>query len=289
MSLTRFSGGSETSNNTPDNPIMWPHNWVQATSAGHFLEMNNSKDGQRVRIVHGKTKNYIDMDVKKNTQIKSHQDFIVRSDRNTVFEVGKDPDNDMMSITVRGDLRLYVEGDTHYEVEGDFNHRVNGDYKLTVGGNLFNETKSNYSLKSEGGEVRINSATYTNNGTFYKSHFKTAEQKTDKFHEITQTSSTGVVQIESKGNIRTKAEGCRYDHTMGNKFTDVDGKFSEDVAGGSFDCVEGGAYEDIQSTSNLGSDYNLKVGNAIKVDTGGLIDINAGGNIDMDATAIYLN
>ena len=289
MSLTRFSGGSETSNNTPDNPIMWPHNWVQATSAGHFLEMNNSKDGQRVRIVHGKTKNYIDMDVKKNTQIKSHQDFIVRSDRNTVFEVGKDPDNDMMSITVRGDLRLYVEGDTHYEVEGDFNHRGNGDYKLTVGGNLFNETKSNYSLKSEGGEVRINSATYTNNGTFYKSHFKTAEQKTDKFHEITQTSSTGVVQIESKGNIRTKAEGCRYDHTMGNKFTDVDGKFSEDVAGGSFDCVEGGAYEDIQSTSNLGSDYNLKVGNAIKVDTGGLIDINAGGNIDMDAPAIYLN
>ena len=289
MSLTRFSGGSETSNNTPDNPIMWPHNWVQATSAGHFLEMNNSKDGQRVRIVHGKTKNYIDMDVKKNTQIKSHQDFIVRSDRNTVFEVGKDPDNDMMSITVRGDLRLYVEGDTHYEVEGDFNHRVNGDYKLTVGGNLFNETKSNYSLKSEGGEVRINSATYTNNGTFYKSHFKTAEQKTDKFHEITQTSSTGVVQIESMGNIRTKAEGCRYDHTMGNKFTDVDGKFSEDVAGGSFDCVEGGAYEDIQSTSNLGSDYNLKVGNAIKVDTGGLIDINAGGNIDMDAPAIYLN
>ena len=289
MSLTRFSGGSETSNNTPDNPIMWPHNWVQATSAGHFLEMNNSKDGQRVRIVHGKTKNYIDMDVKKNPQIKSHQDFIVRSDRNTVFEVGKDPDNDMMSITVRGDLRLYVEGDTHYEVEGDFNHRVNGDYKLTVGGNLFNETKSNYSLKSEAGEVRINSATYTNNGTFYKSHFKTAEQKTDKFHEITQTSSTGVVQIESKGNIRTKAEGCRYDHTMGNKFTDVDGKFSEDVAGGSFDCVEGGAYEDIQSTSNLGSDYNLKVGNAIKVDTGGLIDINAGGNIDMDAPAIYLN
>ncbi len=289
MSLNRFSGGTETSNNTPDNPIMWPHNWVQATSAGHFLEMNNSKDGQRVRIVHGKTKNYIDMDVKKNTQIKSHQDFIVRSDRNTVFEVGKDPDNDMMSITVRGDLRLYVEGDTHYEVEGDFNHRVNGDYKLTVGGNLFNETKSNYSLKSEGGEVRINSATYTNNGTFYKSHFKTAEQKTDKFHEITQTSSTGVVQIESKGNIRTKAEGCRYDHTMGNKFTDVDGKFSEDVAGGSFDCVEGGAYEDIQSTSNLGSDYNLKVGNAIKVDTGGLIDINAGGNIDMDAPAIYLN
>ena len=76
MSLTRFSGGSETSNNSPDNPILWPHNWVQSTSCGHFLEMNNSKDGQRVRIVHGKTKNYIDMDVKKNTQIKAHQDFI---------------------------------------------------------------------------------------------------------------------------------------------------------------------------------------------------------------------
>ena len=49
MSLNRFSGGSETSNNSPDNPILWPHNWVQSTSGGHFLEMNNSKDGQRVR------------------------------------------------------------------------------------------------------------------------------------------------------------------------------------------------------------------------------------------------
>ena len=62
MSLSRFSGGSETSNNTPDNPIMWPHNFVQSTSCGHFLEMNNTTNGQRVRLVHGKTRNYIDMD-----------------------------------------------------------------------------------------------------------------------------------------------------------------------------------------------------------------------------------
>jgi hypothetical protein len=289
MSFSRFSGGTETSNNTPDNPIMWPHNFVQATSCGHFIEMNNTRNGQRVRLVHGKTRNYIDMDVKKNTQIKSHKDFIVRADRNGVFEFGKDPESDLMTLTVRGDLRIYVEGDTHYEVEGDFNHRVNGDYKLTVGGNIFNETKSNYSLKSEGGEVRIKSATYKNEGTFYNSHFKTIEQKTDKFHEITQTSGTGVVQIESKGNIRTKAEGCRYDHTFGNKFTDVDGKFSEDVKGNSFDCIEGGAYEDMDATSNIGSDYNLKVASNVKVDAGGTMDINAGGTIDMDASAIYLN
>ena len=189
MSLTRFSGGSETSNNSPDNPILWPHNWVQSTSCGHFLEMNNSKDGQRVRIVHGKTKNYIDMDVKKNTQIKAHQDFIVRSDRNTVFEVGKNPDSDMMSLTVRGDLRIYVEGDTHYECEGNFNHRVNGDYKLTVGGNYLNETKSNYSLKTAN-TTKIKTAKYINEGTTYRSHYKVAEQKTDKFHVVKQTSNT---------------------------------------------------------------------------------------------------
>ena len=68
----------------------------------------------------------------------------------------------------------------------------------------FNETKSNYSLKSEGGEVRVHSATYKNEGTFYNSHFKTIEQKTDKFHEITQTSSTGVFQIESEGQHKIK-------------------------------------------------------------------------------------
>ena len=288
MSLTRFSGGSETSNNSPDNPILWPHNWVQSTSCGHFLEMNNSKDGQRVRIVHGKTKNYIDMDVKKNTQIKAHQDFIVRSDRNTVFEVGKNPDSDMMSLTVRGDLRICVEGDTHYECEGNFNHRVNGDYKLTVGGNYLNETKSNYSLKTAN-TTKIKTAKYINEGTTYRSHYKVAEQKTDKFHAIKQTSNTGLIELESAGNIRTKADGCRYDLTKGNKFTDVDGKFSEDIAGGSVNCIEGGALEDMNSVSNLGSDYNLKVASNVKVDAGGNMDINAGGNIDMDAANIYLN
>ena len=288
MSLNRFSGGTETSNNTPDNPIMWPHNWVQTTSCGHFLEMNNTANGQRVRLVHGITKNYIDMDVKKNTQIKSHQDFIVRSDRNTVFEVGRNPDSDMMSLTVRGDLRIYVEGDTHYECEGDFSHRVNGNYKLTVGGNYLTETKSNYSLKTAG-TTKIKTAEYINEGTTYNSHYKVAEQKTDKFHVVKQTSSTGLIELESIGNIRTKAEGCRYDHTLGNKFTDVKGKFSEDIKGDSFDCIEGGAYKDIDSISNLGSDYNLKVASNVKVDAGGTMDINAGGTIDMDASAIYLN
>lgn len=288
MSLSRFSGGSETSNNTPDNPIMWPHNFVQSTSCGHFLEMNNTTNGQRVRLVHGKTRNYIDMDVKKNTQIKSHQDFIVRSDRNTIFEVGKNPDSDMMSLTVRGDLRIIVEGDTQYECEGDFNQRVDGDYNLTVGGNYIIDAKSSYALDADA-DVRIKSAKYSNEGTYYNSHFKDIIQKTDKFHTITQGSSTGVVSIESEGNIRTKAKRCRYDHTVGNKFTDVDGKFSEDVKGNNFECTKGGEYEDMQSTSNLGSDYNLKVGDDVKVDTGGLIDINAGGDIDMDATNIYLN
>ena len=65
----------------------------------------------------------------------------------------------------------------------------------------FNETKSNYSLKSEGGEIRIKSATYKNEGTFYNSHFKTIEQKTDKFHTVTQTSSTGAISVQSEGNM----------------------------------------------------------------------------------------
>ena len=244
MSFSRFSGGTETSNNTPDNPIMWPHNFVQATSCGHFIEINNTRNGQRVRLVHGKTRNYIDMDVKKNTQIKSHKDFIVRADRNGVFEFGKDPESDLMTLTVRGDLRIYVEGDTHYEVEGDFNHRVNGEYKLTVGGNIFQETKSNYSLKSEGGEVRIHSATYNNEGTFYNSHFKTIEQKTDKFHTIEQTSSTGAIKIKTKGVMGFDTQGTKYDCVQGNEYHTVFGKVVMNVFANDADDIEGGTNEE---------------------------------------------
>jgi len=288
MTLSRFSGGTETSNNTPDNPIMWPHNFVQATSCGHFIEMNNTKDGQRVRLVHGKTRNYIDMDVKKNTQIKSHQDFIVRADRNGVFEFGKDPESDLMTLTVRGDLRIYVEGDTHYEVEGDFNHRVNGDYKLTVGGNLFNETKSNYSLKSEGGEVRIKSATYKNEGTFYSSHFKDIKQISDKFHTIEQTSSTGTVYIRSVGNMVFDTQGTNYWATQGNEYHTVFGKFVENVFGNDKEDLQGGNFVGAIDTPQSNS-YYINVTNSMQTYATGNINVIADGNIDMDASAIYLN
>ena len=287
MSLTRFSGGSETSNNSPDNPILWPHNWVQSTSCGHFLEMNNSKDGQRVRIVHGKTKNYIDMDVKKNTQIKAHQDFIVRSDRNTVFEVGKNPDSDMMSITVRGDLRLYVEGDTHYECEGNFNHRVNGDYKLTVGGNYLNETKSNYSLKTAN-TTKIKTAKYINEGTTYHSHYKVAEQKTDKFHAIKQTSNTGAVSVHSDGNLALNTEGTRYEVTKGNQYNTMFGKVRDTVYGNDKTPIEGGNFIGAVDAPQSSSYYRTVTGD-VRTDTTGNMDINANGNIDMDAANIYLN
>ena len=288
MSFSRFSGGTETSNNTPDNPIMWPHNFVQATSCGHFIEMNNTRNGQRVRLVHGKTRNYIDMDVKKNTQIKSHKDFIVRADRNGVFEFGKDPESDLMTLTVRGDLRIYVEGDTHYEVEGDFNHRVNGDYKLTVGGNLFNETKSNYSLKSEGGEIRIKSATYKNEGTFYNSHFKTIEQKTDKFHEITQTSGTGTIAVHSEGNTSYNTEGTRYEVTKGNQYNTMFGQVRDTVYGYGKTPLEGGNFIGAVDTPQSSSYYKTVTGES-REDTTGNYVVQAGGNIDMDASAIYLN
>ena len=288
MSLNRFSGGTETSNDTPNNPIMWPHNWVQTTSCGHFLEMNNTANGQRVRLVHGITKNYIDMDVKKNTQIKSHQDFIVRSDRNTVFEVGRNPDSDMMSLTVRGDLRIYVEGDTHYECEGDFSHRVNGNYKLTVGGNYLTETKSNYSLKT-GGTTKIKTAEFINKGTTYESHYKTAEYTTDKFHTVTQTSSTGAITTRSEGNMVFDTKGTKYDQVEKNVYDTIRGKIVMNVFGNTAEDLQGGNFIDSVDTPQSQSYYiNVHSGD-MQTYAAGNINVIAGGNIDMDATAIYLN
>ena len=42
--INPFTGGTNDPNTAPSTKIEYPLNWVQATSAGHMFEMNNTKD-----------------------------------------------------------------------------------------------------------------------------------------------------------------------------------------------------------------------------------------------------
>ena len=131
--ITPFSGGTDNPNDTPKVKIKYPYNWVQATSAGHMFEMNNTEDGEYIRLLNANG-NFLNIDEKNNNNLVSYTDTYILSDHNLVIRVGKDIENDRMALHVVGDVNIYVEGDMHSEVEGDRFDRVNGNYQMQVGG-----------------------------------------------------------------------------------------------------------------------------------------------------------
>ena len=63
MALNKFSGGSSQENTSPQNKVEYPKNYVKCTSAGHTIEMNNTPEGERVRVLNGNG-NFLDLDEK---------------------------------------------------------------------------------------------------------------------------------------------------------------------------------------------------------------------------------
>ena len=47
-----FSGGSILNNLLPKIKIRYPQNYVEISSAGHVFERNNTKEGERFRMIH---------------------------------------------------------------------------------------------------------------------------------------------------------------------------------------------------------------------------------------------
>ena len=92
-----FQGGTNQENDSPTIRVRYPKNYVQTTSAGHVLEMNNTKDGERIRLLNANG-NFLDLDEKKNTTLKSYNDTYILSDHNLVIRVGKDINNDRMAL-----------------------------------------------------------------------------------------------------------------------------------------------------------------------------------------------
>ena len=131
MAINPFTGGTDNPIEAPDVKIQYPYNWVQATSAGHMFEMNNTEDGEYIRLLNANG-NFLNIDEKNNNNLVSYNDTYILSDHNLVIKVGKDVNSDRMALHIIGDVNLYVEGDMHSEVEGDRFDRVNG-HRLASG------------------------------------------------------------------------------------------------------------------------------------------------------------
>ena len=289
MSVNLFSGGSILNNLLPQIKIRYPRNWVEISSAGHVLERNNTKEGERFRLIHAKG-NFIDMDEKKNTNIVSYNDLIVLADHNVVIRCGEDPKTDKLVLQVIGDVNLYVEGDMHTEVEGNRYDMVNGNWQQECKGVYSLIADENMTVISKN-QMKLKSNSYENKTTFLLNDLSeggSIKENVKGNYEVKIQKETSTFSVRSDGDIRTEALKCRYEKTDGNVIQQVGGKIKTNIDGGSVSCIAGGSFDGMASAPS-GNSYDITVSGVMNTSTSGNYVVAAGGNIDMDASAIYLN
>tara|TARA_B100001109_G_scaffold62259_2_gene50969 strand:- start:638 stop:1459 length:822 start_codon:yes stop_codon:yes gene_type:complete len=273
MSVTPFSGGTNEENESPKVKIKYPYNWVQSTSAGHMFEMNNTEDGEYIRLLNANG-NFLNLDEKNNNNLVSYNDTYILSDHNLVIKIGKDVKEDRMALHVIGDVNIYVEGDMHSEVEGDRFDRVNGNYQMQVGGVCTIQSDENMAIQSKN-EMKLESNAFTNKTTFLLNDLSEGGSVKEFIrgnYEVKILKETSTFSVSSDGDVRIRADGCRYEKIGGNFLTQVVGKIKTQVGGASISCINGGAFEGMISTPDSDA-YKIEVG----------------GDARFIATNIYLN
>ena len=231
--INPFTGGTDNPNTSPSVKIKYPYNWVQATSAGHMFEMNNTEDGEYIRLLNANG-NFLNIDEKNNNNLVSYNDTYILSDHNLVIRVGKDIENDRMALHVVGDVNIYVEGNMHTEVEGDRFDRVNGNYQMQVGGVCTIQSDENMAIQAKN-EMKLQSNAYTNKTVFLENDLSeggSVKENVAGNYEIKILKGSSTFSVNSNGDIRSRAQGCRYEYTLGNQMNQIVGRQRTLINGG---------------------------------------------------------
>ena len=104
-----------------DSPPVYPYNDIKQTEAGHSFEMDDTPGRERLRLQHGKSKNFIEM------HPNGDQVYKVFGDGYEIIAGNK-------NVLIKGTCNITIVGDCNMEVTGDFNQKVGGDYNLAVVG-----------------------------------------------------------------------------------------------------------------------------------------------------------
>ena len=293
--------GDQQENENPQHITNYPKNWVTVTSAGHVLEFDNTEDGERIRLINGKTGSLIEMDEEKDTYIISSRDLNINSDATTTLKVGKDKKQDKLIIQVIGDAHLNVEGDLHTEVEGNRYDKVNGEYQLKVGGTMMIDSSSNLGI-NVANELRMIANSINEKCTFKKLNMEDGGQLTEIINGnrvIRMNKEGGTFALESAGDLRFNVDGCHYTNVGRNSYTEVQGSMKTTTHGENIDCIEGGAPSkmDVSKTDGVGWELNTK-STDVKINTNDFT-MTASGSAQMSASGsefkivcnngIYLN
>ena len=299
-SQTELFDGNEESNNNPQHITNYPKNWVTVTSAGHVLEFDNSKDGERIRLINGKTGSVFEMDELSDTYVISSRDLHLNSDKTTTLKVGKNKKEDKLIIQVIGDAHLNVEGNLHTEVEGSRYDRVDGEYQLKVGGTIMIDSTSNIGINADN-ELRTIANSINETCTFKRLNMDGGGQLTEVIkgnRVIRMDKEGGTFAIESAGDLRFNVKGCQYDNVGRNSFTEVQGKSKTVCHGNDIQCIEGGQPSGMDTSTSSQVGWELQTGSTdVKINTNDFVmsasntaNISASTRIDIVCNnGIYLN
>ena len=240
--MALFQGGTNQENTAPSEKIEYPANHMEVSTCGHVFQRNNTPDGERIRLLHGTTGNFIDFDEKRDTYLISYNNTNVETDHNMTVKIGKNLKEDKLVIQVVGDVHMYVEGDMHTEVDGDRFDTVGGKWEMKSGDVMFLNSDTSTVVKAEN-KLTLKSAEYTNQTTFLKNDLEEGgdvENVVNGNYVTRIKKETSTFAVESDGDIRTNAKGTRYERVEGNMFTQVDGKYRIQADGGEKESIAGG-------------------------------------------------
>lgn len=257
-----MGGGSVTENESPQTVTIYPKNYVTTTSCGHTIELDNSEDGERIRVIHGKTGNVVEMNEEGDTLIQCKKNLNLNSEETTTLKVGKDPKKDKLLIEVVGDCHLGVEGDLHTEVFGDRYDMVHGLWQQTAKGALMIKGSDDIGIQSDS-ELRMIANSVNTTATFTNTNIKKGGQVVEEIHGnrvIRMSKEGGTFAIESEGDLRFNVKGCRYDNIGRNYFTEVQGKIKIKAVGDDIDCLQGGAPDGMNVSKPGDSPYGTPTG-----------------------------
>ena len=135
----------------------YPYNNTQQTEGGHSFEMDDTPTRERVRIQHGKSKNFIEMHPNGDQVVKIFGDGyeIVAKNKNVLIK-------GVCNITVRGDCNMEVLGNFNQSVTGDYNLAVKGQYNVRAVKDLSISGDDDVSISANentGGSLRFGAAT----------------------------------------------------------------------------------------------------------------------------------
>jgi hypothetical protein len=131
---------------------VYPHNQGFYSKSGHFVEMDDTPDYERIRIQH-RIGNYTEIQ-SDGTEVHKitgdNYEIVVKN--NHVLIKG------YCSVTIQGDSKLNVEGDVYQNIQGNVYQNIEGEMDAVIAGevNLTSESDINITAGGLSGQVNIN-------------------------------------------------------------------------------------------------------------------------------------